>query len=135
MSESEPSVVKPTEVTPANPDYEKTYKDMTPQQLTLQRNKLQQTKLALVNKINDLESDRREHKVVLEAFEGVPEDRRCFRMVGGVMVERTVKEVRPVLEQHEMAVGKAIEALEKELDARIKENAFLAARLQPEQTA
>ena len=32
-------------------------------------------------------------------------DRRCFRMVGGVLIERTVKEVLPSLEENMEQVG------------------------------
>lgn len=35
--------------------------------------------------------------MVLETMSGVDESRRCFRMVGGVLVERTVREVKPAL--------------------------------------
>ena len=35
--------------------------------------------------------------VVTETLKGVEPDRRCFRMVGGVLVERTVNDVLPAL--------------------------------------
>ena len=35
--------------------------------------------------------------LVIEALKEVSDDRKCFRMVGSVLVERTVKEVRPPL--------------------------------------
>ncbi len=36
-------------------------------------------------------------RLVIETLDGVDSDRKCFRMIGGVLVERTVKEVAPAL--------------------------------------
>ena len=36
-------------------------------------------------------------RLVIETLEGVEKDRKCFRMVGGVLVERKVGEVEPAL--------------------------------------
>ena len=36
-------------------------------------------------------------RLVIETLEGVEKDRKCFRMVGGVLVERQVGEVQPAL--------------------------------------
>ena len=36
-------------------------------------------------------------RLVIETLQDVDKDRKCFRMVGGVLVERTVKEVLPAL--------------------------------------
>lgn len=47
-------------------------------------------------------------RIVLDALKGVDPDRKCFRMVGGVLVERTVKEVVPALENnHEQVITNA----------------------------
>ena len=35
--------------------------------------------------------------MVIDALKDVDPDRRCFRMVGGVLAERTVKDVLPAL--------------------------------------
>ena len=35
--------------------------------------------------------------MVIDALKGVEPDRKCFRMIGGVLVERTVKDVLPAL--------------------------------------
>ena len=37
---------------------------------------------------------------MIEALKGVEAERRCFRMIGGVLVERTVKDVLPALENN-----------------------------------
>ena len=36
-------------------------------------------------------------RLVIDTLKDVDPDRKCFRMVGGVLVERTVKEVLPAL--------------------------------------
>ncbi len=42
---------------------------------------------------------------MIETLQGVSPDRRCFRMIGGVLVERTVREVLPALEANRDKVG------------------------------
>ena len=37
------------------------------------------------------------YRLVIETLKDVDDDRRCFRLVGGVLVERTVKDVLPAL--------------------------------------
>ena len=39
-------------------------------------------------------------RIVLDTLKGADQDRKCFRMVGGVLVERTVKDVVPALEHN-----------------------------------
>ncbi len=48
-------------------------------------------------------------------------DRKCFRMIGGVLVERTVKEVTPALTSNSEKLGKLIETLEKQLKEKGEE--------------
>lgn len=37
---------------------------------------------------------------MLRALTGLDPDRRCYRSIGGVLVERTVKEVQPAVEKN-----------------------------------
>ncbi|KAI5633343.1 prefoldin subunit domain-containing protein [Phthorimaea operculella] len=69
----------------------------------------------LANKISELEMDLNEHKIVIETLRGVDTSRRCFRMVGGVLVERTVAEVLPELETNRERLPKALQALHEQL--------------------
>ncbi|KAL8434935.1 hypothetical protein ACSSS7_002784 [Eimeria intestinalis] len=55
---------------------------------------------ALNNTIAELQQDSSDHQLVLDAFKDLDSSRRCYRLVGGVLVERSVGEVRPALEQH-----------------------------------
>jgi prefoldin subunit 2 len=54
----------------------------------------------LINKINELQQEAKEHQLVLDAFKSVEPERRCFRLIGGVLVERTVKDNKPSLEEN-----------------------------------
>ena len=49
------------------------------------------------------------HRLVIETLNDVDPDRKCFRMIGGVLVERTVKEVTPALSNNRDKMTKLIE--------------------------
>ena len=49
----------------------------------------------LVQKITELEMDRNEHKLVEDTLTPLDPSRRAYRLVGEVLVERTVDEVLP----------------------------------------
>lgn len=54
------------------------------------------------NKITELSADIAEHDLVLKTLLGMsdPEKRKCFRLVGDVLVERTVAEVVPAVKKN-----------------------------------
>lgn len=56
---------------------------------------------ALWSKMNELSSEASEHRQVISALEPMDDDRRCFRLVGDVLVERTVAEVLPAVKKTE----------------------------------
>ncbi len=58
---------------------------------------LERDRTALIQKLTELQQESREHQLVLEAFAKVEKTRRCFRLVGGVLVEQTVAEVEPAI--------------------------------------
>lgn len=76
---------------------------------------------SLMAKITELEQDLNEHKVVIETLTEVCPDRKCFRMVGGVLVERTVAEILPALTNNRDQLTKVIESLNDKLVAKGKE--------------
>ncbi|CAH0586738.1 unnamed protein product [Chrysodeixis includens] len=75
----------------------------------------------LANKISELEMDHNEHKIVIDTLRGVDKTRKCFRMVGGVLVERTVAEVLPELESNCDQLPKALKSLEDQLTKKGQE--------------
>lgn len=76
---------------------------------------------SLMAKISELEQDLNEHKIVIETLQDVSPDRKCFRMVGGVLVERTVSEVLPALTNNRDQLTKVIESLNEKLVSKGKE--------------
>ena len=71
-------------------------------------NSMRNEQRQIAGKTNELQQDLNEHKIVIETLEGVAGDRKCFRMVGGVLVERTVSEVLPALVSNRDKMGEQI---------------------------
>ena len=54
------------------------------------------------------------NRLVLETLEPLPGDRKCFRMINGVLVERTVKDVVPALQTNAEGLKKVLDDLVKQ---------------------
>ncbi|KAI8488731.1 PREDICTED: prefoldin subunit 2-like [Branchiostoma belcheri] len=84
-------------------------------------NQLREQQRAVASKCSELEMELNEHRLVVETLKDVDGDRKCFRMVGGVLVERTVKEVLPALEHNMEQLSKLIESLNAQVVAKGEE--------------
>mmetsp|Transcript_115321 Transcript_115321/g.229838 ORF Transcript_115321/g.229838 Transcript_115321/m.229838 type:complete len:141 (+) Transcript_115321:97-519(+) len=89
--------------------------ELTPQQVQSQFQMIEKECSMIINKIAELEQEVTEHALVLKAFAKVDSTRRCFRMVGGVLVERTVAEVTPAVESNQEKIKQAMSQLETAL--------------------
>eukprot|EP00922_Rhytidocystis_sp_ex-Travisia-forbesii_P072331 GHVS01107848.1.p1 GENE.GHVS01107848.1~~GHVS01107848.1.p1 ORF type:complete len:151 (+),score=32.23 GHVS01107848.1:971-1423(+) len=103
--------------------------DMTVSQLQQSLNRLDKEKLSYYAKIQEMHSERAEYRLVLDACEQVPPERRCFRMVGGVLVERTAGEVKPVISKQKLRMEEAITKLTEEFDKISQERNFVSERV------
>ncbi|KAL7210203.1 hypothetical protein ACSBR1_031713 [Camellia fascicularis] len=54
----------------------------------------------IYSKITELEMEASEHSLVMNAIKPLDPSRRCYRMIGGVLVERTIKEVLPAVQRN-----------------------------------
>ncbi|XP_058462321.1 probable prefoldin subunit 2 [Malaya genurostris] len=63
----------------------------------------------LINNLNTLELDLKEHKTVIDTLKTVESGRKCFRLIGGVLCEQTVEVVLPQLVQNKEQLEKLIE--------------------------
>jgi prefoldin subunit 2 len=55
---------------------------------------------------------------VLETLEPLPGERKCFRMINGVLVERTVKDVVPAIQTNSEGLKKVLEDLVKQYNSK-----------------
>ncbi|KAJ1918766.1 Complex III assembly protein translocase and chaperone [Mycoemilia scoparia] len=85
-------------------------------------NKYKQELQNIAVKIGDLETEADEHGLVIDTMKPMSGDRKCFRLINGVLVERTVKEVLPALEVNKKGIKDVIEKLLEEY--KKKETAF-----------
>ncbi|KAF5363468.1 hypothetical protein D9756_000176 [Leucocoprinus leucothites] len=87
---------------------------LTSQEIQQNFVRMQNDLQALAGKIGELEQEADEHTLVLntlnEALAEEP-DRKCFRLIGGVLVERTVKDVVPALQTNRDGIRKAVASL------------------------
>jgi prefoldin subunit 2 len=55
---------------------------------------------------------------VIETLDPLPQDRKCFRMVNGVLVERTVKDVLPTLKTNSDGLKQVLEDMLKQYKSK-----------------
>jgi len=94
---------------------------LSDQEIQQNYTRLQGDLQALAGKIGELEQEAEEHGLVLttlnEALNEEP-DRKCFRLIGGVLVERTVKDVVPALQTNREGIRKVIANLTEQYKAK-----------------
>ncbi|XP_075049343.1 prefoldin subunit 2 [Mixophyes fleayi] len=90
-------------------------KQIAAEQVVAGFNRLRQEQRSLASKEAELEMELNEHTLVIETLKDVDPSRKCYRMVGGILVERTVKEVLPALENNKEQINKIIQSLGTQL--------------------
>ncbi|KAK8114939.1 prefoldin subunit 2 [Apiospora kogelbergensis] len=84
------------------------------QQLQTQYSNYKNALQQLAQKIGDVEQEAEEHKLVLETLTPLPKERKCFRMINGVLVERTVEDVIPALNTNAEGLKQVLDELVKQ---------------------
>ncbi|CAG9769600.1 unnamed protein product [Ceutorhynchus assimilis] len=93
----------------------KSPKGPDPQEILAGFQSLRTDQRFLTSKLAELELDQNEHKMVIETLKNVSQERKCFRFVGGVLTERKVKDVLPVLQSNSEKLKEIIEKLEERI--------------------
>ncbi|CAI9770964.1 unnamed protein product [Fraxinus pennsylvanica] len=75
----------------------------------------------IYSKITELEMEVSEHSLVINAIKPLDPSRRCYRMIGGVLVERTIKEVLPAVRRNKEGIEEVITRLNDALEKKKKE--------------
>ncbi|XP_074479408.1 prefoldin subunit 2 [Sebastes fasciatus] len=86
---------------------------------TFQR--MRQSQRSMASKSAELEMEINEHSLVIDTLREVDPSRKCFRLVGGVLVERTVKEVLPALETNKDQISKIMESINTQMQTKGRE--------------
>lgn len=69
----------------------------------------------------DCSANFKPNRAVLETLEPLAVDRKCFRMINGVLVEMTVKDALPPLKTNTEGLKKVAKDLEEQLRSKQKE--------------
>lgn len=72
----------------------------------------------LYSKITELEMEVSEHSLVINAIQPLDPSRKCYRMIGGVLVERTIKEVLPAVQRNMEGLKEVISQLNEALEKK-----------------
>ncbi|KAG9218826.1 hypothetical protein CCMSSC00406_0001060 [Pleurotus cornucopiae] len=108
----------------SNPPKAKKLPQLSTEELQQRYNAMQNDLQNLAGKIGELESEADEHSLVLTTLEEVlaeEPDRKCFRLIGGVLVERTVKDVVPALQTNRDGIQKVIANLSEQYKTKEKD--------------
>lgn len=62
-----------------------------------------------------------QHQLVLSALEKLDKDRKCFRLVGDVLVERTVGETMPAVAKNKENLEATIATIQKQFELQKKD--------------
>jgi len=60
---------------------------------------------AIASKISELKNEADEHRLVIDLLKDLEPERKAFRLIGGVLVERTVGEFSPVVAENYTGVS------------------------------
>lgn len=99
--------------------------DQKAQALQQQYNKYQENITNLQTQLSTIASQVNEHAIVDKTLSGIPpserENRKCFKMIGGVLVDKTVDEVIQILNDETKSLNIEKAKFEKELVSTRKE--------------
>merc|ERR1711988_470211 len=115
------SMEAPSEPTPATMTQEEAEK------LIVRRfQEMRDEKQQLAQKIAEMTTEKNEHSMVVSTLEPLDPNRKAWRLVGGVLVERTCGEVLPAVREALAQIEQVLATLQKTYDDKEKEiNEFM----------
>ena len=69
-------------------------------------------------KVQELNNEKEEHRLVVEQLSKLQGDRRAYRLIGGVLVEKTVGELTPIVKENLEGIKQIITTLSTQLDQK-----------------
>ena len=74
------------------------------QEIIQKFNSMKQELQQIAQKIGELEQEKEEHQMVTDTLKPMPADRTCYKLIGGILVEKVVSEVLPTIIQNQEGV-------------------------------
>mmetsp|Transcript_30793 Transcript_30793/g.51516 ORF Transcript_30793/g.51516 Transcript_30793/m.51516 type:complete len:128 (+) Transcript_30793:106-489(+) len=75
----------------------------------------------IASKVQELTLEKDEHKLVIEQLSKLEPERKAFRLIGGVLVEKTVGEALPQVQQNFDGISELITTLDGTLKKKDEE--------------
>jgi len=69
-------------------------------------------------KVSELSLERDEHKLVIEQLSTLESERKAFRLIGGILVEKTVGEALPAVQQNYEGLKELLQKLDESLKSK-----------------
>jgi len=91
-------------------------KDLTTDQVHQVYQSMKNEYSNILQKLQELEQAKSEHMLVISSIEPLEGTRRCYRLVGGVLVERTVADVLPAVKANLDTIEILLKQLNMQLD-------------------
>ena len=91
---------------------------MNIQQLEAAFQRLEREQTQLLAKLSELQQESREHQLVIDACSKLSHSRKCFRLIGGVLVAQSTLEVKPALESNKLNIDGFINKVDDSLKER-----------------
>eukprot|EP00658_Telonema_sp_P-2_P070675 TRINITY_DN600_c0_g1_i8.p2 TRINITY_DN600_c0_g1~~TRINITY_DN600_c0_g1_i8.p2 ORF type:complete len:146 (-),score=62.25 TRINITY_DN600_c0_g1_i8:152-589(-) len=80
--------------------------------------KLKNEKNDISSKMAEIKMDKNEHEMCIKTMKPFDQSRKCWRLVGGVLVERTVGEVLPAIKENVENIDELLTKLDKMHDEK-----------------
>ncbi|KAG7280392.1 hypothetical protein CRUP_035834 [Coryphaenoides rupestris] len=81
--------------------------------------KMRQEQRSMASKASEFEMENNEHSLVIETLKEVDPSRKCFRLVGGVLVERTITKIIETLTTQMQAKGRELTEYRERYNIRL----------------
>ena len=81
-------------------------------------NQLRQELKELQSKEIQFELDLQQHERVLSSISSLPDDRKCYRLVGEVLVQMTIGQAKPALEQQKNSLSELVSTFKQKVQAK-----------------
>ena len=70
------------------------------------------------SKMSELSAQAREHELVVDTIKDLDPERKCFRLIGGVLVERKVREVLPAVKGNKEKLDEVVKKIQDSLNVK-----------------